>query len=245
MASTVPGGASPVPASTPEIRIAYDESGRSRSSRVRTGGMITPSSMAILRRSARTRSSRSPLLASTRSTRSGERASSSGSTRISPSSCSGESGAGMSTASVTAAASSSGTGSLTRCAITSTATPTSRNGTLGRPGITQRASAAPPPMRSASLFWLSCSVTLVTHVAGGRRAGHDQTGGHREQQRRHLGDQAVADAQHAELVHRVGRRRGRAGAMPTAKPPTRLISVMMMAATASPLTNLEPPSMAP
>ncbi len=46
----------------------------------------------------------------------------------------------------------------------------------------------------------------LTHVAGGGRPGHDQTGGDREQQSRHLGDQAVADAQHAELVHRVGRR---------------------------------------
>ena len=33
--------------------------------------------------------------------------------------------------------------------------------------------------------------------------------------------------------------------MPTAKPPTRLTRVMMMAATASPLTNLEAPSIAP
>ena len=32
---------------------------------------------------------------------------------------------------------------------------------------------------------------------------------------------------------------------PTAKPPIRLISVMITAAMASPLTNLEPPSMAP
>jgi hypothetical protein len=33
--------------------------------------------------------------------------------------------------------------------------------------------------------------------------------------------------------------------MPTAKPPTRLITVMMIAAIASPLTNLDPPSIAP
>ena len=32
---------------------------------------------------------------------------------------------------------------------------------------------------------------------------------------------------------------------PIANPPTRLMIVMMMAAMASPLTNLEPPSMAP
>ncbi len=33
--------------------------------------------------------------------------------------------------------------------------------------------------------------------------------------------------------------------MPTVKPPTRLTTVMMMAAIASPLTNLEAPSIAP
>ena len=33
--------------------------------------------------------------------------------------------------------------------------------------------------------------------------------------------------------------------MPTAKPPMRLMSVMMMAAIASPLTNFEAPSIAP
>ena len=48
-----------------------------------------------------------------------------------------------------------------RWATISTAAPTSRNGSLGRPGITQRASAAPPPIRSAGLFWLSWAVTLL------------------------------------------------------------------------------------
>ena len=60
-----------------------------------------------------------------------------------------------------------------------------------------------------------------------------------------LRDQAVADGQ-----QRVGLRRPRPGAMPCcmtpiAKPPMRLISVMMMPAIASPLTNFEAPSIAP
>ena len=72
--------------------------------------------------------------------------------------------------------------------------------------MTHRPSAAPPAIRRASLFWLELGGDAAAHVAGGGRAGHDQAGGDREQQRGDLRDQAVADGQQAVVVHRVGRR---------------------------------------
>ena len=85
MASTVPGrrlAAGDLDAERSGSRRSCG--GRSRLSRVRTGGMTMPRSAAILRRSALTRSSRSPPAAgSTRSTRSAASTSSSGSTWIS------------------------------------------------------------------------------------------------------------------------------------------------------------------
>ena len=99
MASTVPAGELPLAAGTPLSRMTYWEPGRSRLSRVRTGGMTRPISIATLRRSAFTRSSRSPPRAvSTRSTRSEATSSSSGSTRIFSTIASGESGAARSAA---------------------------------------------------------------------------------------------------------------------------------------------------
>ena len=93
MASTVPAGELPLAAGTPLSQMTYCEPGRSRLSRVRTSGMTRPVSMATLRRSALTRSSRSPPRAvSTRSTRSKATSSSSGSTRIFSAIASGESG---------------------------------------------------------------------------------------------------------------------------------------------------------
>ena len=60
MARTVPAGEMPLAAGTPLSQMTYCEPGRSRLSRVRTSGMTRPVSMATLRRSALTRSSRSP-----------------------------------------------------------------------------------------------------------------------------------------------------------------------------------------
>ena len=114
IARTVPAGEMPFAAGTPLSRMTYCEAGRSRLSRVRTSGMTRPRSMATLRRSALTRSSRSPPRAgSTRSTRSKASSSSSGSTRIFSAMASGESGLGScSSAAAAASASSSTAGDL-------------------------------------------------------------------------------------------------------------------------------------
>ncbi len=107
------------------------------------------------------------------------------------------------------------------------------------PGISAIRRSPRRPRRTARAGWRGDLARGVgAHVVLRGRAGDDEAGRDREQQRGDLGDQAVADGQQA-----VGVRRPRAGSsprctMPIAKPPTRLISVMMMAAMASPLTNL-------
>ena len=99
------------------------------------------------------------------------------------------------------------------------------------------------PRCAARPSWASRSVPMSPSVAD---AGDDQAGRDREQQRRDLGDQAVADGQQAVRVQTASpRRHAAAASTPIAKPPIRLISVMMMAAIASPLTNFEAPSIAP
>ena len=157
MASTVPRGASPRATSMPKSRIAYVPAGRSMLSRVRTGGTMMPSSPAILRRSALTRSSRSPPLAgSTRSMMSGDSSRPSGSTRISAASSSGVSGARgerLLRDHVRARASS---GVVTRLEASSMIPPATTKGSLGRPGIRQIASAANPAICSGSLLLVSC-----------------------------------------------------------------------------------------
>ena len=63
--------------------------------------------------------------------------------------------------------------------------------------------------------------------------------------RRHLADQAVADRQLREERGRLGRTSMPSSTTPMTRPPTMLMSVMMMPAMASPRTNLLAPSIAP
>ena len=95
------------------------------------------------------------------------------------------------------------------------------------------------------LRWRGSGGDLLAEIPVGGRAGDDDAGGDRDQQRRDLGGQAVADRQQrvglggvAEAQVVLERRR----------PPcrrSRLIAVIMTAAMASPLTNFEAPSIAP
>ena len=71
------------------------------------------------------------------------------------------------------------------------------NGSFGRPGIRHSASAPKPATRSGIWFAIIWLDDVGAHVAVVDRAGHDQAGRDREQQRRDLGDQAVADRQQA------------------------------------------------
>ena len=99
-------------------------------------------------------------------------------------------------------------------------------------------------MRSASLFWPSWAVTLepmspevAERVTIRPVATESSSAG-------------ICETRPSPTVSRLYWFIASAGdmpccRMPIAKPPTRLMTVMMMAAMASPLTNLEPPSMAP
>jgi hypothetical protein len=133
---------------------------------------------------------------------------------------------------------------LIRWARNSVPAPTSRNGIFGRPGITHSASAAPPAIRSASLFfpsWVTTLLPMSPELADRvviRPVATDSSSA------------GICETRPSPTLSRLYWFIASAGdrpccSMPTAKPPTRLITVMMMAAMASPLTNLDPPSMAP
>ena len=76
-------------------------------------------------------------------------------------------------------------------------------------------------------------------------AGDHHAGGDGDQQRRNLRDQAVADGQDGVRLDRLHRLPCRACTTPMISPPTMLMTVMMMPAMASPLTNFMAPSIAP
>ena len=175
--------------------------GRSRLSRVRTGGMTMPSSMASLRRRARTRSSRSPPVpASTRSIRSAASSSSSGSTRMSPAMRLGRVRRGP------AASAAAGLRGPPAPALVLLRQPLGdeqqraadeQERQLGQAGDQASAMTAPPAICSARLLRAELAGAVGAHVVLGGGAGDDQAGGDREQQGRDLGDQAVADGQQA------------------------------------------------
>ena len=74
-----------------------------------------------------------------------------------------------------------------------------KNGTFGRPGtIATRADRAAGELQRA-LVPRELVQQVGTEVALGRGAGHDQTGRQRDEQRRDLRDQTVADGQQAVL----------------------------------------------
>ena len=178
--------------------------GRSMLSRVRTSGITMPSSSASLRRSARTRSRRSPpLLASTRSTRSNAISSSSGSTRMSVamrSGASGESGGGS--------ASSVGGGRLVEDLLLrrqprredeqQPADDEERQ--LRQSGHDRDDADRAARELQRALVARELLQQVGAEVALGRGAGDDQARRQRDQQRRDLRDETVTDRQQAVLL---------------------------------------------
>ncbi len=143
-----------------------------------------------------------------------------------------------------AAAASLACEALIRCATTIRPAPTSTNGSFGMPGSRASASAPQPAMSSAVRDWDSCldaavpmspsavaRVTTMPVDTDSSRAGIWVTRPSPMVSRLNRSSDSVTDRP--------------IWTMPMTNPPMRLISVMMMPAIASPLTNFEPPSMAP
>ncbi len=84
--------------------------------------------------------------------------------------------------------------------------PASTNGIFGSPGIRQSVSAAKPAIRSGIRLFGDLADDVRAHVVVARGPGDDQAGGDREQQRRDLGDEAVADREQAVRRDRVAER---------------------------------------
>ena len=82
-------------------------------------------------------------------------------------------------------------------------------------------------------------------VAVGAGARDEQAGGERNQERRHLRHQPVADRELGEDLAGLAERHPLLEHRRCTMPPTILISVMTMLAIASPRTNLLAPSIAP
>ncbi len=118
------------------------------------------------------------------------------------------------------------------------------NGSLGMPGTSASAIAAPPAMSSAVRHWVSCLLAAVPMSASAvarvtiRPVETD------------ISSAGIWVTRPSPMVSRLNRLIASPAlmpicSMPTANPPSRLMTVMMMPAIASPLTNFEPPSMAP
>ncbi len=99
-----------------------------------------------------------------------------------------------------------GPSSPTRWPSRSTPAPTRMNGSFGMPGTSARAMRRGAGDHQRRLAAAELLGGVGAHVALGGGAGDDEAGGDRHQQRRDLGDQAVADRQQAVGLQRLGRR---------------------------------------
>ena len=196
-----------------------------------TRGITMPSSIAILRRSTFTRSRRSPpRSACTRSISSTPSSRLSGSTAIPAARVSGILRRLPRLASSFFSLWGSATSLADGCRRRTRLPPTMRNGSFGRPGtecedhddhagITHDAA-------KARESWVT---TSVTEVVVGCRTRHDDARRERQRQGRDLGDRAVTDGEEAVGIDRLAAARWRSK-IPIASPPTRLTSVITVAA---------------
>ena len=122
--------------------------------------------------------------------------------------------------------------------------PSANSGTLGKL-VNISMPRNPPVTASACGREKSCCMNSRGKFDSLRAARHEQAGGQRNQERRHLAHQAVADRQLRVKLRPPRRSVMPYSTMPMISPPTMLISVMMMPAMASPRTNLLAPSIAP
>ena len=84
--------------------------------------------------------------------------------------------------------------------------PTKRNGTFGRPGTIATAHDRAAAELQRALVPRELVQQVGTEVHLRRGAGHDEAGRQRDQQRRDLRDQAVADGEEAVRLDRVAER---------------------------------------
>jgi hypothetical protein len=115
---------------------------------------------------------------------------------------------------------------------------------LGRPGRSAIAIADAPAIWSACRDWVSC---LLAALPRSPSAVERVTMMPLETESSSAG---IWVTRPSPMVSRLNRSTASAGAMPIwttpmMMPPTRLMTVMMMPAMASPLTNFDPPSIAP
>ena len=202
--------------SEPRTLKTYSCESRSISSWIRTGGITMPSSPAIWRRIIETRrtSVPPPLRRSTSGTRPKPMPSSSGSI-----------GSSLSTVSWATArrpvgsrqrGRRGGVFDLIREPVTDRPSgrpnipPMNRNGIFGRPGTSANGGDHAAGHDRRLLLAEDLRGDVGTEVALGRRARDDDAGGHRDQQRRDLRDQTVADGQQRVTAASPRRRTGRA-----------------------------------
>ena len=126
------------------------------------------------------------------------------------------------------------------------APPSARNGTVGRPGTSPSEASIPAATSTARGFrktWLHD--VRCPGRSPPRGARHQDAGRGRDDERRNLRDEAVADRERACRCAAPRAIVMPRWATPMTKPPTMLITVMTMPAIASPRTNFEAPSIAP
>ena len=136
----------------------------------------------------------------------------------------GVSSAAGSAAAAAAASSSSGMPVAHRPADRREASPPmNRNGSFGRPGTSANAQITPPATIGALRWRRIWAAMSRAEVAFRGRARDDDAGRDRDQQRRDLRGQAVADGQQREGVDRRRRTTGACCSTPTTMPPIMLI----------------------
>ena len=85
--------------------------------------------------------------------------------------------------------------------------PMSRNGSFGRPGHERERGRSPPPATSGALRWRRiCPAMSLPRSFSEADAGDDDAGRDRDQQRRDLRGEAVADGQQREVLGGVAER---------------------------------------